>query len=341
MSKPVIATFRPSAEAEALFSEISEAFPTDLHLGKEAEAVSWVEDQMSVAGEPAGISQLLDLFSHGAEVVRIVGGSVDSASLPPTPEAYLPPASADVWSFDIRHLALTSLIGFSYGSGHLRGGRIIADIFPKAQDAERQDTAFGSNKNFDFHADGAVHPDTMPECFSIHCLKNPTGVPTIVSTVRESDFEPSTYQVLRQPEFTIYYEGRRAGAHCLDNVSLLEDNPDGTLRLNYYGGDKVTSEIEDADHHSALLELAEALNRNAVPLALRPGEVVFIKNKQIVHSRPPFSTESMDDSSRRWLRRVFATTDAAMVNRITELGPQRVVHSVYAQGAGSQSPSTP
>jgi hypothetical protein len=331
MSSPVLATFRPSAEAETLFSEISEAFPSDLHLGREAEAISWVEDQMRVAGEPAGISQLPDLFSQGAEVVRIVGGTVDSVSLPPTPEAYLPPADADVWPFDIRHLALTSLIGFSYGSGHLRGGRIIADIFPKAQDADRQDTAFGSSKNFDFHADGVVHPDTMPECFSIHCLKNPTAVPTIVSTVREDDFEPATYQALRRPEFTIYYEGWRAGAHHLDDISLLEDNPDGTLRLNYYGGDKVVSRVDDADHRSALLEFAEALDKNAVPLSLRPGEIVLIKNKQIVHSRPPFSTESMDDSNRRWLRRVFATTNPTMIERITELGPHRVVHSVHVK----------
>jgi L-asparagine oxygenase len=321
-----VTTITLDNEDAAVIADITEQFPAALSIGHEAQAVSWVEQKTNDAKAyfANGVIDLENAFRKGAPVIHM-SRELQDGDLPPTPTTYQTPEQAEIYSFDIAQLVLTSLGGMAYGNRHVRDGRILTDVFPKVDFAEATDTAFGSGEIFDFHADGAVHRDTTPDIFSLHCVRNSEKAPTFFSSVSEQDFDGETFAALQEPVFTIYYVSSRSGAKLKD-VPVIEIEASGKLRLNYYGKNKIDGPNDEV-HKKALDDFEQALHTNVQEVTLQPGDVVLVDNQHVQHGRRAFqATESPD--SRRWLRRVYAGKQSGLMSLI-EASEDRILDSAY------------
>jgi hypothetical protein len=312
--------------------EVTESFPTPLLRGREAEVANWIDNSLAsnIQTLPTQLRELTQSFGLSVDAVHIAG--LTHANLPPTPHVYETVDDATVYPFDLPHLALSALVGTIYGSSHVRGGRILADIFPKIDFETKRDSAFGSKQVFDFHADGVVQPDTAPDVFSLHCLKNEEQVSTFFSVVSAEDFEHDVYNALSEPVYTIVYEAGNE-VDVLKGTPIIQEDSDGRLKLNYYGAAKILlnhSKTMDKRYENALQVFATVLQASAHSVILQPGDILFVDNKHSLHGRQAFNTKSVLADDRRWLRRLFITRDPTLIEQINQ-SKDRVLTSRYKQ----------
>ena len=320
-------------DGELSFIEsVVEDFPHEFGYGNESDAVDWVEDRMQsvTAPIPERLLEFRQSLSDGTvDGIHVVGIELPTR-LPPTPNSYNPIDQAEIYGFDLPQLALSALLGASFGAKHIRGGRIIADVFPKPGYEDKPDSAFGSERNFDFHVDDAVSPDTSPDYFSLHCIRNNDRVPTIVSTVAFDELSPSAQTALSQPAFRIYYEAISEGAHSLV-TPIIENGGQPDQTLHFYGSSKVSYNVaikELPEFEEAIQEFRSHLDDNALPIVLDRGDMLFVNNNNVLHSRPPFSVSDTPQPTRRWLRRVHTASRDQLVKRVVGKG-NRVLSSEY------------
>lgn len=310
--------------------EISQAFPEELAKRHEGEAVSWT----AFAATDILDGSRLDERLHTALEVghyAVITGLPMPEEVPPTPERYLPTEEAVVYDFDIPQLAVSSLVGECYATKHLRGSRILADIFPKDEYDNKADSAFGSNKPFDFHGDGALHPDTKPEYFSFRAVRNEEGVPTVASWIEPGDVDSDALKLLNEPVFSLHYESTDPSAHRVDNIAIIEQNENRPSRLNYYGRGKVTVSVENPEPYiKALDDFDAALRKNSSAINLRAGEMLILNNKSAVHARQPFQP-AKQPGSRRWMRRTYIATEPVKIRAILQR-PDRIIQSEVDRG---------
>lgn len=310
--------------------KIAARFPSELEFGREAEAVDWV--QGALESPTASLQELAEQVteatkSTGAIAIR----GFQLGDVPATPKRYKPVSEADISSNDIPQIYVSSIIGEPYGSSHVRGGRILTDIIPREGFEDKQDSAFGSRKMFDFHIDGIVHRDTTPDYFSMNCLRNSLRVPTLISEVSSSDLSDEAFELLQLPVYTLHYAHPRDDHHKFTRTPIIHPQSSGHLQYSYYGESKVTldqSITEAQPYLDTLSEFHERLIDNAQPLVLSPGDIAVINNRRTPHARPAFNAACLDQSMGRWLRRIHIATHTSTTQAIQQT-PDRILHSQY------------
>ena len=310
--------------------EITHAFPEELAERHEGEAVSWTA---LAATDILDGSRLDERLRTALEVghYAVITGMLMPEEIPPTPVRYLPTEEAVVYDFDVPQLAVSSLVGECYATKHLRGSRILADIFPKDEYDEKADSAFGSNKPFDFHGDGALHPDTKPEYFSFRAVRHEERVPTVASWIEPGDINSDALGLLSEPVFSLHYESTNPSAHRVDNIAIMEQNENRLSRLNYYGRSKVTVPVENpAPYLEALDAFERALRKNSLAINLRAGELLILDNKSAVHARQSFQP-AKQPGNRRWMRRSYIAAEPAKIRAILQR-PDRIIQSEVDRG---------
>jgi hypothetical protein len=325
-----IETIHLSEVQTSHLGDITAAFPDDLASGREADAVNWVEEQ--VHQWPDSARQSFDpivsrVDTNGVVVIK----GLELPTLPATPDRYLPVNKADVSHIDVPQLCVSALIGAAYGTGHVRGGRVIADVIPRAGFEKKPDSAFGSHEMFDFHVDGVVQPDTMPDKFALHCLRNKLRTPTLVSNIEGGNLSDKEFELLQHDVFTLRYSGPNDTIGMRTNTPIIDATSGNGLRYNYYGEAKATCEHPDVDtamYIQALKSFHDALNKNAVPLVLEPGDIAIIDNARTPHARASFDASATPAAEGRWLRRIHIATQPETVEKILN-SPDRILHSVY------------
>lgn len=310
--------------------EITHAFPDELSWQREGEAVSWTADAaQDMLADSILTEQLREALNIGH--FAVITGLKLPEVLPPTPQRYLSTEQAIVYDFDVAQLAVSSLIGECYATKHLRGSRILADIFPKEEYTAKPDSAFGSGQPFDFHGDGALHPDTKPEYFSFRAVRNEEQVPTVASWIKPDDLTDETRTLLSHPVFSLHYESTDPAAHRVDRVALVKPQEDGIDQLNYYGRSKVTVSAENPEPYIHALDDFEAvLKANSVAINLRPGEILVLNNKSSVHARQSFQPAKQQEK-RRWMRRSYIATEPTKIRAILQR-PDRIIQSEVDRG---------
>jgi len=318
-----------SPQQIADLDEISADFPSELEFGHEAEAVDWAQATMK---QPT--PSLKELACKVIEASKIAGAvairGLQLDAIPATPKRYQPVVAADVSKYDIPQLYISSILGEPYGSSHVRGGRILADIIPREGFEGKQDSAFGSQKMFDFHTDGTIHDDIMPDYFSMNCLRNTLHTPTLISTVSQEDLTSEVFELLQHPIYTLHYVHPQDDFHKR-TASIIETKPDGQVNYNYYGDSKVTVDqkiVNPQPYIEALRNFHDALNENSEPVLLAPGDIAIINNHRVLHARPAFNSSRVDQSMGRWLRRVHIATQPSNMQTIRRT-TDRILHSQY------------
>ena len=300
-------------------------------IGDESAVVSQIENLVNSHTEPLpdNFQSFKTLMADTSVSGVVVRGLELPLEMPDTPELYQPAESAEIFRFDFSQLVLSSIIGASFGTTHVRGGRILCDVFPKQGYETKSDSAFGSDHDFDFHVDGVVHPDTTPDVFSLHCLRNILNIPTLMSDIDFSKLSLNAQTFLTQNVFRIYYESISETSHSI--VSPIIRHPGSKQQtIHYYGKTKVGIDETADDKYKiqdALDEFDQHLQQRAVPVSLTPGEIMFVNNRNCVHGRPAFSPSDIPKEKQRWLKRLHTATRAPLVNRINEQGGDRILVS--------------
>lgn len=318
MSANLVRTIEADADMCRWLDELSHSFPPNLTTGHEVETFEWVESQL--ADIPTSPQVNVEHSNSDQKcvprVLRIIGLPLPRP-VPPTPSRYQSTEFADVHMLDIPHIAIASMFGYAFGNSLVRGGRIICDIFSRGGFEDKKDSAFGSEREFDYHADGAVFPSVMPDLLSLRCVRNRCKVPTLLSTVDQNDFDADTWDALHDPVYTIYYEQADNSAHHLSGTPLVSADKHGVRVIHYYGRSKLGFTADAAIKHiEAAKAFRDTLRQNTIEAQLDPGEILIFNNRTFVHGRASFSDRSMPQSERRWMRRIFCATRPELIASI-------------------------
>jgi Taurine catabolism dioxygenase TauD, TfdA family len=265
----------------------------------------------------------------GVLVLRLPAASLVGTG--PTPVEHIPPGAPNLFSPDLYRGLLVGLAGwYGYGFTSQQRGvlhnnviatRRLSDAAGHSASArhelglhtEEASFALGSGPD----ADPAGEPDVSPDFFSLQFLRNPAGVPTVISMPDWARLSRRTLATLDEPWFVNPTSVAQGG---LDSkvgrrMSIVYGPVDQPwVRLNTAG---LNPEAYPTRQRDALVELLRHLAERSVDLALSPGDVAFIDNRRVLHGRPAYDGTSAPryDGTDRWSRRLAASTDRGRIRR--------------------------
>jgi hypothetical protein len=198
-----------------------------------------------------------------------------------------------------------ALLGDVIGWASQQGGRLVTDVLPiKGQ--EESLLSSSSRKTLGWHTEDAFSP-SRGDYVGLLCLRNPTGTPTTLSYVNPVEVDPDVLTLLSRPLFHIRPDESHVapGRVTQGNVALLDGPLDApVLRIDR---DFTAAAADGADAERALRVLIEHLDANLYDLPLRPGDMCFVDNRNVVHGRAQFVPRY--DGRDRWLKRVNVVAD--------------------------------
>lgn len=273
--------------------------------GKEVELVELISDEVKDGKTALVSSHLSDLFARfrASEIdILHISGLPHFTKLPPTPERYQPPTTADVHLQDVAAIVLSILSGgIPHGSIGTRDGRIINDVMPRPGFEQKANSAFGASKEFDWHTDHAYAPDNRPRTVVMTCFRNKEQGATEFLNPLEIINDNTLIAELEKPQFNIHYESSSPEhIRVRDTPVILPD------RIQWYGSSKMSAANDHAESVLGAFTgvLALARQEDIHSCTLQAGDMVIWNNLDLVHKRLPF-TPHMAQSNRRWLRRIY------------------------------------
>lgn len=206
-------------------------------------------------------------------------------------------------------------VGFGQFYGHPFGypdekqGERIHNIVP-VPEHEYENTGSSSKGDFEAHVDNAaVSP--RPDVFVLSCVRSdPRGAAqTYIADARalRAHLDEATIAALREPTFEI----RTPNSFTPDSWQWVGPRPALSgpssmpeIWLNLYNVRTLTKRAEqalDAVRHAVQCPgVAEGV-------CLRPGDVLIVDNRRVMHGRHPFDVKY--DGEDRWLQRVYFLMD--------------------------------
>ncbi len=185
-----------------------------------------------------------------------------------------------------------------------KNGALVQDIVPVPALATSQSN--GGSVPLEMHTENAFHPH-RPDYVGLLCLRpaHQEQVGTQVAAVRRAFplISEESRMILREARFvTAAPPSFRSMGQSPPRPVISGSPEDPDLCVDFYA----TSALDDrAD--LALARLRQALADVRTDLVQRPGDMVFLDNRLVVHGRVAFTPRY--DGSDRWLHRVFVHLD--------------------------------
>lgn len=254
---------------------------------------------------PSRLIEAIRSFRHDAGV----DGTLRVANLPLAVDA-LPPTPTVPDSVERRATApatIAVLLGQQLGEviayRDEKHGSLVQNVVPVPALADSQSN--GGSVPLEFHTENAFHPN-RPDYVGLLCLRpaHEDRVGTRVAAIRRAYplLGDADRTVLREPRFATAAPPSFQSADHSDQHPVLTGGDDPDIRVDFHA----TSAV-DSGAAAALSRLRDALTEVSADLVLRPGEMVFLDNRLVVHGRSAFSPRY--DGRDRWLHRVFVHLD--------------------------------
>ena len=257
---------------------------------------------------------------HNALLVR--GVLPDLPDLQPTPATATPPALGDTAQAAVLSLlAVGALLGEAFTFASLYEGRLIQHVVPVAG-RETEQTSEGS-ADLAWHVEDAFSADRC-DYVGLLCLRGHPGAATMLAPARQLNLSAGLARVLRQDRFVVAPDLAHGigPADALLSPGPVLTGPDTDPEICF---DAVYQQPADPggdiEASEALEELAAAIEQAAVGHVLRPGELLILDNRRVVHGRTVFVPRY--DGADRWLVRVMLCADRRQHRRRTG---NRVLH---------------
>lgn len=266
----------------------------------------WVAAARTASCElPVRLLQTVRAYRNdpGTDGLLLVGGlPVSDDVLPPTPNV---PESAEPAA--TVPAAVAMLVGLQLGEiiayRDEKRGALVQNVVPVP--ALETSQSNGGSVSLEFHTENAYHPH-RPDYVGLLCLRPAReGVGTTVASIRRALplLADKDVAVLREPRF------ETAAPPSFNNADRSPRHPvlsghlgDPDIRVDFHA----TTALDD-EGAKALDQLRSALDAVRRDPELRPGEMVFLDNRLVVHGRGAFTPRY--DGSDRWLHRVFVHLD--------------------------------
>jgi L-asparagine oxygenase len=267
----------------------------------------WLEQARSASCRlPSRLIEVIRSYRHDAGV----DGMLTVANLPVVPEALPPtpnvPDSVERSATGPAAIAmlLAQQLGEVLAYRDEKHGALVQNVVPVPALAGSQSN--GGSVPLEFHTENAFHSH-RPDYVGLLCLRpaHHGGVGTHVAAVRRAlpllgDKERA---VLSEPRFVTapppsFHAGGSTDPHPV--LSGAMEDPD--ICVDFHA----TSAL-DQEAAEAVLRLRGALAEVRADLVLRPGDMVFLDNRLVVHGRGAFVPRY--DGTDRWLHRVFVQLD--------------------------------
>jgi L-asparagine oxygenase len=255
---------------------------------------------------PARLLAAIRNFRHDPGVdgiLTIANLPVEPGTLPPTPNV---PDSVE--RVATTPATLATLLGQQLGEISAyrdeKQGALVQNVVPVPSLAGTQSN--GGSVPLEFHTENAFHPH-RPDYVGLLCLRpaHQDQVGTQVASIRRAFplLDEATRTTLREARFVTaappsFRSADSSGPHPV--LSGSADDPDMCVDFH------ATSAL-DGHAARALSRLRDTLTEVRYDLALRPGDMVFVDNRLVVHGRVAFSPRY--DGTDRWLHRVFVHLD--------------------------------
>ncbi len=185
-----------------------------------------------------------------------------------------------------------------------KSGALVQNVVPVPGKEAAQSNA--GSVPLQLHVENAFHP-CRPDFVTLLCLRSDrlSSVGTLVSSVRRALnlLDAATLRTLRQNRFVTqrphsFGNGGESPAHA-----VLEGDPaDPNATVDFHA----TKPLDDGAK-IALDRLQEAFIESVTAVPLRPGDMVVVDNRIVVHGRSGFTPRY--DGYDRWLHRTFAHLD--------------------------------
>ncbi|SFR30181.1 Taurine catabolism dioxygenase TauD, TfdA family [Lentzea waywayandensis] len=223
----------------------------------------------------------------------------------PTPKSWDSVGPDHTRRLDLAFALVASTAGRIFGWKSQQDGRLVHNIVPSKQFADKQVGA-SSTVRLEWHTEDSYHPE-RPELLLLACVRNPDEVGTDVSSIRQADLSKDDVELLSTVPVLLYPDDSYAGSWGADGedaarMLTLWESADG-LCMRY--DPPYTKLLDDQPELRAAWErLGEALDRCATTVFAAPGDVVIVNNDIAAHARRPFKARY--DGTDRWLKRILA-----------------------------------
>ncbi|MDW5328861.1 TauD/TfdA family dioxygenase [Plantactinospora sp. KLBMP9567] len=253
------------------------------------------------AAIPSALVRAVHAYRSRAEHgdVLLVRGVLPETNFGTNPSASAAPlAGHAVQRAALQLLGITMLLGEPFNFRTLYEGKLVQHVVP-APNMEFTQTSESSSGMLDWHVEDGFSPDRC-DYFGLLCLRGAEAAVTRYAAARDVVLDDRTRRILSEPRFEMAPDS----AHVLDDGS--------PCRTPVLFGAPHAPEICYDDHYltaldgegkEALRELRTQLDAVHHGHVLRPGDLLVIDNRRVVHSRTPFAARH--DGTDRWLLRTM------------------------------------
>lgn len=269
-------------------------------------------DAVSVAAHdlPRGVREAANRFrlADTAHALIIAGNLVDDDALGRTPEHWRAADTPGSRPHAFLLMLYAALLGDAVGWATQQAGRIVTDVLPIAG-MEGSLVSSSSTTELGWHTEDAFSP-YRADHVGLLCLRSPELTSTTIAHLDLAALPADAVGVLREPRFRVLPDSSHTAANggqrpAPPPVGLIGGHPDApVLRI-----DRDFTHALTGDHEAlrALELLVAQLDRSLYDVALRPGDVCFVDNRNVVHGRRSFRPRY--DGRDRWLKRVNVVAD--------------------------------
>ncbi|NJR60704.1 MAG: hypothetical protein HC769_18870 [Cyanobacteria bacterium CRU_2_1] len=219
------------------------------------------------------------------------------------------------------HILYASLLGYVIAWDSIQNGNLVNYVLP-LRSHENQPISSGSANKFELHTEEAFHP-YAEEFFSLLCMRNPRRVPTVIAFLGDAELPEDIKESLFQDHFILGANMAHAVDQPQERRSILFGNrvsPYFRLSLNLLNVDLLAQEAKDA-----LEFFINNLKKVEQPVILEAGDMLFLDNFRTAHGRPPYLPAY--DSSDRWLKRLYITTDLRKSRDLRDSAASRLIRA--------------
>lgn len=287
---------------------------------------------------PELITFLDSMKSHTGPKVAIIDfpkATVDD--LRPTPTNHLVAGEKNLFPQDVyRGLILGMTEWYGYGYTTQQNAVIHNNIVQVKELASVPGHSASAPHELGLHVEDASYNlgegrDISPDFLTLHYLRNPHNVPTLVSLPQWDQLSSNTRDLLSEKWFFNRTNPAQGGEgnNPESTVSVIYGpSEDPWIRLNTA---KLDLEQYEPSQQAALIEMRNHLEKQRLEILAESGQILIIDNRRVLHGRPAFkpSHQPYYNGTDRWQRRLVISNDSTRIqnyeasHRIVD--PQKVI----------------
>ena len=259
----------------------------DFHGAGKNNVANFVEKN-SLLSEP--LKKELEIFSKSpfCEYVLIRGVDVDVPD-----EGYEKPK----FDSELFLASIAYFLGNPVSNINHKNGRIVHDIYPKAEDKGKQ---VGTNaEEFLFWHTENAHENPRPSCLALFCLRGDSNAKTLLANLYKAPISEEEKAMLKRKTHVISADESYAANEEEGQYAIYTEANGGPC----YRFDPLYTKAEDDKAQKALDSMASHCNDNSFGITLERGDVLLINNHLCCHARTLF--KSNYDGKDRWIQRII------------------------------------